>query len=158
MDACDADVNGDGIIDNGTDMDSDGIIDGCDPDRDGDGVNNTSDNCPDTANANQSDRDHDGLGDVCDTIELNVMQGLTPNGDGINDTWVIYNIENHPGTIVRVFNANGAQVYYSANYQNNWTGNLQGSSEMLPVGSYMYQVDLGGDGTIDSQGWLYITK
>ena len=158
LDACDADVNGDGIIDNGTDMDSDGIIDGCDPDRDGDGVNNTSDNCPDTANANQADRDHDGLGDVCDTIELNVMQGLTPNGDGINDTWVIYNIENHPGSKVRVFNANGAQVYYSANYQNNWTGNLQGSSEMLPVGSYMYQVDLGGDGTIDAQGWLYITK
>ncbi|WP_374505928.1 FG-GAP-like repeat-containing protein [Flavobacterium sp.] len=158
LDTCDADVNGDGIIDNGTDMDSDGVIDGCDPDRDGDGVNNTSDNCPDTANANQADRDHDGLGDVCDTIELNVMQGLTPNGDGINDTWVIYNIENHPGTIVRVFNTNGSQVYYSANYQNNWTGNLQGSSEMLPTGSYMYQVDLGGDGTIDSQGWLYITK
>jgi gliding motility-associated-like protein len=158
LDTCDADVNGDGIIDNGTDMDSDGVIDGCDPDRDGDGVNNTSDNCPDTVNRDQIDRDNDGLGDVCDTIELNVMQGLTPNGDGINDTWVIYNIENHPGSKVRVFNANGAQVYYSANYQNNWTGNLQGSSEMLPVGSYMYQIDLEGDGTIDVQGWLYITK
>jgi hypothetical protein len=29
---------------------------------------------------------------------------------------------------------------------------------MVPVGSYLYQIDLGGDGTIDSQGWLYITK
>jgi hypothetical protein len=37
-------------------------------------------------------------------------------------------------------------------------GNQQGSSEMLPVGSYMFQIDLGGDGSIDEQGWLYITK
>ncbi|WP_280158098.1 MULTISPECIES: gliding motility-associated C-terminal domain-containing protein [Flavobacterium] len=158
LDTCDADVNGDGIPDNGTDMDSDGIIDSCDPDRDGDGVNNTSDNCPNIPNRDQADRDRDGLGDVCDTVELNIAEGITPNGDGINDTWVIYNIENHPGSIVRVFNPNGAQVYYSANYQNNWSGNYQGSSEMLPIGSYFYQIDLSGDGTIDAQGWIYITK
>ena len=158
LDVCDADINGDGIPDNGTDLDSDGIIDSCDQDMDGDGVNNTSDNCPSTPNANQADRDHDGKGDACDTIEINVIQALTPNGDGINDTWVIYNLGNHSGSTVRVFNANGMQVFYSANYQNNWTGNYQGSSEMLPVGSYLYQIDLGGDGTIDAQGWLYITK
>ena len=83
---------------------------------------------------------------------------FTPNGDGINDTWVIHNLENHPGSIVRVFNVNGTQVFYSTTYRNEWAGNYQGSSEMLPVGSYLYQIDLGGDGTIDSQGWLYITK
>jgi|GEM_PF-1642630 gliding motility-associated-like protein len=158
LDACDVDSNGDGIPDNGTDLDGDGVIDSCDPDMDGDGVNNTSDNCPNTPNANQADRDHDGKGDACDTIELDTAEALTPNGDGINDTWVIYNLENHPHSTVRVFSANGIQVFYSANYQNNWTGNYQGSSEMLPVGSYMFQIDLGGDGTIDSQGWMYITK
>ena len=158
LDACDVDVNGDGIPDNGTDLDADGINDGCDTDKDGDGVNNTSDNCPNTPNTNQADRDRDGQGDSCDTVELNVAQAITPNGDGINDTWVIYNLSNHPGSIVRVFNANGVQVFYSANYQNNWTGNYEGRNEMLPVGSYLYQIDLGGDGSIDSQGWLYITK
>jgi gliding motility-associated-like protein len=158
LDACDVDINGDGIPDNGTDMDGDGINDGCDPDRDGDGVNNTSDNCPDSSNTNQADRDHDGKGDICDTIEINVAQAITPNGDGINDTWVIYNLGNHPGSIVRVFNPNGAQVFYSANYQNNWTGTYQGSGEMLPVGSYLYQIDFAGDGSIDEQGWIYITK
>ena len=129
-----------------------------DPDMDGDGVNNTSDNCPNTPNANQADRDHDGKGDACDTIELNTAQALTPNGDGINDTWIIYNLGNHPGSTVHVFSANGMEVFYSANYQNNWTGNYQGRSEMLPVGSYLYQIDLGSDGSIDEQGWLYITK
>ena len=158
LDGCDADVNGDSIPDNGIDMDSDGIMDSCDTDRDGDGVNNTSDNCPDMSNVNQADRDSDGKGDVCDTIELNVVEAITPNGDGVNDTWVIYNLENHPSSTVRVFNANGMQVFYSANYQNDWAGKYQGSSEMLPVGSYLYQIDLGGDGTIDAQGWIYITK
>ena len=158
LDVCDVDVNGDGIPDNGVDMDGDGIIDSCDTDRDGDGVNNTSDNCPDLPNTDQADRDRDGKGDVCDTTELNVSEGLTPNGDGINDTWVVYNLENHPGSIIRVFNANGKEVFYSNNYQNDWAGNYQGSSEMLPVGSYLYQIDLSGNGSIDVQGWLYITK
>ncbi|MCH1540269.1 MAG: peptidylprolyl isomerase [Candidatus Poseidonia sp.] len=36
-------------------------------DIDGDGVLNSADNCPDTANTDQSDMDNDGLGDECDT-------------------------------------------------------------------------------------------
>jgi gliding motility-associated-like protein len=127
-------------------------------DTDGDGVTNSLDNCPNTPNANQADRDHDGKGDACDTIELNTAEAFTPNGDGINDAWVIYNLGNHPHSTVRVFSANGTEVFYSTNYQNNWTGNYQGRSEMLPVGSYLYQIDLGSDGSIDEQGWLYITK
>lgn len=144
---------------NQQDMDGDGIGDVCDSDRDGDGVSNTADNCPDAVNRDQADRDRDGKGDVCDTIELNVAQAITPNGDGINDTWVVYNIENHPGTIVRVFNRWGKEVFYARDYQNDWDGHYKDYIENLPSSSsYLYQIDLGGDGTIDSQGWLYITK
>jgi gliding motility-associated-like protein len=127
-------------------------------DTDRDGVNNSSDNCPDIPNRDQADRDLDGQGDACDTIELNTAEGFTPNGDGINDTWVIYNLVNHPNSSVRVFNKNGVLVFSSSNYQNDWNGNYQGRSEMLPAGSYFYQIDLGSDGTIDEQGWMYITK
>ncbi len=158
LDTCDVDTNGDGIPDNGIDIDGDGIIDNCDSDMDGDGVNNTSDNCPLISNINQADRDRDGQGDVCDTIELNSAQAFTPNGDGINDTWVIYNIMNHPNSTVRVFNSRGVQVYYSVDYQNDWSGNYQGRTEMVPVGSYLYQIDLDSNGSIDEQGWLYVTK
>ena len=37
------------------------------PDADADGVADATDNCPATANTDQSDVDQDGLGDVCDT-------------------------------------------------------------------------------------------
>ncbi|HEX8723482.1 MAG TPA: thrombospondin type 3 repeat-containing protein [Pyrinomonadaceae bacterium] len=39
---------------------------GC-TDTDDDGVADSSDNCPNAANADQADTDHDGLGNVCDT-------------------------------------------------------------------------------------------
>jgi TolB protein len=41
-----------------------------DQDRDDDAVPDNSDNCPDTANADQADRDQDGIGDVCDPTPL----------------------------------------------------------------------------------------
>lgn len=130
-----------------------------DPDRDGDGVLNVNDNCPDTPNIDQADRDRDGKGDVCDTIEINVSQAITPNGDGINDTWFIYNIENHPGTTVRVFNRWGKEILYAKDYKNDWDGHYKDYNEKLPSSSsYFYQIDLGGDGSIDAQGWLYITQ
>ncbi len=43
--------------------------------EDGDGVEDTSDNCPTVANANQLDTDGDGVGDACDAC----------NGPGITD-------------------------------------------------------------------------
>jgi gliding motility-associated-like protein len=166
----DLDADNDGIPDNldncpltpnanQGDNDHDGQGDVCDNDDDNDGILDANDNCPLTANANQADRDHDGKGDVCDLVELNISQGITPNGDGVNDTWVIYNIENHPGTIVRVFNRWGKEVFYSNNYHNDWDGHYLDLQDSLPSSSsYMYQIDLNGDGTIDAQGWLYITK
>lgn len=117
------------------------------------------DNCPLTYNPYQEDRDNDGLGDVCDTIEINVAEAITPNGDGINDTWMIYNIENHPNNYIRVFNRWGDLVFEARNYQNDWDGHFKSKSESLPDGaSYYYQIDLDGNGTIEHDGWIYITR
>jgi gliding motility-associated-like protein len=174
--SCDEDADGDGIFDavdncpntanpDQADNDMDGIGDVCDDDDDDDGVLDVDDNCPITYNPGQEDRDNDGSGDVCDIIEIDVSQALTPNGDGINDTWVIYNIENHPNNIVRVYNRWSNEVFSARGYQNDWDGRhvksngSVGSNSLLPeASSYYYQIDLDGNGTVDYDGWLYITK
>ena len=167
-DNCDIDDDNDGVrdvvdncplISNMTqiDTDMDGMGNDCDGDDDNDGVIDEDDNCPLTYNPNQEDRDNDGLGDVCDTIEINISQVITPNGDGINDTWMIYNIENHPNNVVKVYNRWGDEVFYAKNYQNNWAGTYK-TKNVPDASSYYYQIDLDGDGSIDKDGWIYISK
>jgi len=141
------------------DNDNDGILDNCDADDDNDGIADAVDNCPITANPYQEDRNHNGLGDACDKDQMNISEAFTPNGDGINDTWVISNIENYPASVVRVFNRWGAEVFVARNYQNDWDGQSKGNSSTLPAASsYYYQIDLDGNGSIDKQGWIYINR
>jgi hypothetical protein len=53
-------------------------------DSDGDGVQNSSDNCPNTANANQADCDGDGTGDACDSFNgTTTYQGYNEQVDFI---------------------------------------------------------------------------
>ena len=62
-----------------SDTDGDGIGDACDGDVDGDGVPNGTDNCPLIANADQLDTDGDGLGDACAPIAVpTVSAGFLP--------------------------------------------------------------------------------
>lgn len=127
-------------------------------DHDFDGILDVNDNCPTVYNQDQSDIDHDGIGDACDLVDINVPQGFSPNGDGKNDTWFIINMVNHPNSSVRVLNNTGAEVYFSNDYQNNWNGEYKNTGKVVDQGSYFYQIDLDGDGSIDQQGWIYITK
>jgi hypothetical protein len=48
------------------DLDGDGRGDACDPDVDGDGIPDTKDDCPRAADPDQTDTDGDGVGDACD--------------------------------------------------------------------------------------------
>jgi gliding motility-associated-like protein len=126
-------------------------------DCDDDGVPDAIDNCPFVYNPDQRDIDNDGIGDVCDLIEINVSEAFTPNGDGINDTWKINNIERHPNAVVRVFNRWGDEVFYAKAYNNSWDGTLKGTSKKLPDGAYYFQIYLDGV-NLEKDGWLYITK
>lgn len=91
--------------------------------------------------------------------DIEISEAITPNGDNINDTFVIKNIENYSNSIVRVFNRWGTEVFVTKNYQNDWDGHYKNNSKALPESSsYYYQIDLDGDGSYEKQGWIYITK
>lgn len=60
------------------DLDGDGFDDACDDDPDGDGVV-AGDNCPSSANPDQSDADGDGEGDACDATPLPPMGPPPPD-------------------------------------------------------------------------------
>jgi gliding motility-associated-like protein len=64
------------------------------------------------------------------------MEAFTPNGDGINDLWLVTTGACLKQAKVEVFNRYGGAVYQNANYQNNWTGTFNGKP--LPDGTYYY--------------------
>jgi MYXO-CTERM domain-containing protein len=68
------------------DTDEDGVGDACDRDLDDDGVDNDKDNCPSVGNPLQHDGDGDGLGDECDPDEgcsCSVPGGLSGSRIGL---------------------------------------------------------------------------
>ena len=84
-------------------------------------------------------------------------EGISPNGDRDNDTWMIQGIENFPKARVTVYNTLGDDVFTAFNgYNNDWRGDFNNSGDPLPSGPYFYTIDLDADGDIDQQGWLYI--
>ena len=80
---------------------------------------------------------------------------LTPNGDGKNDRWVIWNIGTFPDNEVRVFDRAGRLVFYKKNYSNDWDGTYNGSP--LPEGAYIYVIDP-GRGIEKAKGVLTILR
>ncbi|WP_459641473.1 T9SS type B sorting domain-containing protein, partial [Flavobacterium sp. CGRL2] len=94
-----------------------------------------------------------------ENIKIQISEAITPNGDGINDYWIIKNIEKYTNSIIYVYNRWGTEVYSARNYQNDWDGHYKNNAQSLPdSSSYLYQIDIEGDGSIDYQGWIYITK
>jgi len=72
--------------------------------------------------------------------ELYPYNVITPNGDGMNDVFVIENIEHYPNAELTVFNRWGRLVYQTTGYQNNWGGKVNGN--ILSNGTYFYVLEL----------------
>jgi len=70
---------------------------------------------------------------------LNPPNTFTPNGDNVNDTWIIKYLESYPNATVEIFNRNGNKVFFSNGYKTPFDGNYQ--NEPLPVGVYYYIIN-----------------
>ena len=70
--------------------------------------------------------------------KLNIPSAFTPNGDGRNDTWRIFNIEGYPDCTIEIYNRWGNRVFYSKGYPTPWNGTM--NNQPLPIGTYLYIV------------------
>ncbi len=71
---------------------------------------------------------------------ISIPNVFTPNGDGINDQWIIENIEIFPDATIYVFNRWGQMLYKGRGSDEPWDGTYNG--KYVPAGTYLYIVDL----------------
>jgi large repetitive protein len=97
--------------------------------------------------------------DACGSDNIagpNVPDAFTPNGNSINDTWVIPGLEGYNTKQMAVYSRYGTLVYYSAAYANDWDGTLIGNGVAVPDGTYYYILNL--DGGKQMAGYVYINR
>jgi gliding motility-associated-like protein len=73
-----------------------------------------------------------------------VHQGVSPNGDGINDFLQIDNISQYPDNKLSIMNRNGQLVYETNGYDNSskaFDGHSNKNGQMQLPGTYFYQLD-----------------
>ncbi|MGH1337626.1 MAG: gliding motility-associated C-terminal domain-containing protein [Aureispira sp.] len=99
----------------------------------------------------------------CDTVEVlievvtefecYIPQGLSPNGDGINDQLIVRCKNNYPNAEIKIFSRWGTLVYQGE--PTGWNGQFNGKD--LPDGTYFYVLNLNdttytGTGTNKAEG------
>lgn len=84
---------------------------------------------------------------------------LTPNGDGINDSFKLAIIDQSPNNELQIYNRAGLLVFEKKNYRNEFKGignrNIVLSKNPLPKGVYFYLLDL-KDLNRSYQGYFYL--
>jgi gliding motility-associated-like protein len=79
-------------------------------------------------------------------------QGISPNGDGLNDEWDLraFRVEE-----LEIFNSHGRSIYQKMKYTNEWVGQTN-DNDNLPVGTYFYVLRL--ENGEAKNGWIYLNK
>jgi gliding motility-associated-like protein len=70
--------------------------------------------------------------------ELRVTNVFSPNGDGINDLWVIPGINTYSECTLSLFDTAGRKILEKRGYQNDWDGTYNGKP--VPKGTYYYVI------------------
>ncbi|KXN98219.1 hypothetical protein LS48_12460 [Aequorivita aquimaris] len=90
-----------------------------------------------------------------------ISEGLSPNGDGFNDTLDLTFLNDRTGiSKLQIFNRLGTLVFEQNNYTNQWRGQTN-DGEDLPTGTYFYVIDLAGNDAVygsQATGWIYLNQ
>ena len=146
-------------------------------DEDGTNVTDDSDDPTDLTN---NDNNGDGEPDDPTVVILpavlpatfEIYNGITPNGDNMNDFFWIKGIHDYPNNNVKIFNRWGILVYETDGYGqgdddsiNTFNGTSEGrvtvqEDKNLPTGTYFYILTFQGEnpGKDSYRGYLYINR
>jgi gliding motility-associated-like protein len=83
---------------------------------------------------------------VIKDYKLLVSNVVTPNGDGKNDTWKIYNASSFDDIHIKIYNTWGQEVYSADLYKEEWDGVL--NLDQLTEGVYYYTITFDGSDRI----------
>ena len=67
--------------------------------------------------------------------EFRASNLVTPNGDGINDVFVIKDVDKFPDNCLIIFDRNSKSIYKCRNYKNNF------NAINIPLGTYFYKFE-----------------
>jgi gliding motility-associated-like protein len=105
----------------------------------------------------------------CDTAMVTITvkdpplflpQGISPNGDGVNDRFVISGLNAYPRSSLTIFSRDGIVIFYSDDYKNDWNGmncNQSQTNNIVPAGTYYYLLQICGSSRY-IRGFLYLIK
>ena len=91
-------------------------------------------------------------------IHLNpfaVPNGFSPDGDGINDNFVIQGLAYYSAAVFKVFDRWGDIVYKNDTYKNDWNG-VNKNNEPLVDDTYYYTLELSSGDTFS--GFILIKR
>ena len=109
--------------------------------------------------------------DVALPGDVVVYNGVTPNGDGENDYFIIDHLKDFPENTVEIYNRWGVKVFETKGYDQNgnvFKGYSEGrvtvnKNEMLPSGTYFYVIEYlydreGESRMVKETGYLYLSS
>ena len=92
---------------------------------------------------------------------VDIPQGLSPNGDGVNDCLILDHLEASDDIVkAEIYNRYGVKVFEMNDYTDQWCGQDASSgdsdsSDLLPVGTYFYVIQF-NSGREPITSWIYL--
>jgi gliding motility-associated-like protein len=84
---------------------------------------------------------------IIEVRQFLIPTGFSPNGDGVNDTYVIRGLENLGKTSMEVYDRWGKRIYQNGAYDNSWDGSAR-SGRILPTDTYFFIITIEETGAV----------
>jgi gliding motility-associated-like protein len=94
-------------------------------------------------------------------LTFDIVKVVTPDGDGINDEWIVSNIEKFSSNNVVIVDRWGSVIYRASGYNNNtvvWKG-VNSSGALVPTGTYFYVIKVDfSDKQVERSGFIELIR